>query len=254
MDCPAEEQMLRMKLANIDAIEKLSFDLNTRSLTIFHNGKLDTIKTAISSLNFGEKMVETGKHEGMLSNENDIADKKLLWIVLIINFTVFCGEIFFGFISNSMGLVADALDELSDAFVYGLSLYAILGTLSVKKRIARISGLLQLSLAVLGFAEVIRRFIGAELMPNTFLMIILSGIALAGNTASLIVLNKSKTKEIHIKTSQIFTSNDIITNIGVIAAAILVMILQTKIPDLVIGAVVFAFVLRGAITILRLSK
>jgi Co/Zn/Cd efflux system component len=254
MDCPAEEQMLRMKLANIAAIEKLSFDLNTRSLTIFHNGELDTIKEAISSLNFGEKVAETGKYEGIISNENDIADKKLLWAVLTINFTVFCGEIIFGFISNSMGLVADAFDELSDAFVYGLSLYAILGTLSVKKRIARISGFLQLGLAVWGFAEIIRRFINAELMPDAFLMIVLSCIALAGNTASLIILNKSKTKEIHIRASQIFTSNDIITNIGVIVAAILVTILQTRIPDLLIGAIVVAFVLRGAITILRLSK
>jgi Co/Zn/Cd efflux system component len=227
---------------------------NIRNFTIFHNGDLEAIKIAVASLNLGEKIVETGKYEDLLSKEGDVTDKKLLWIVFIINFTVFCGEIIFGFISNSMGLVADALDELSDAFVYGLSLYAIVGTLSVKKRIAKISGFLQLALAVCGFTEIIRRFIGFELMPNPFFMIILSCIALAGNTASLVVLNKSKTKEVYMRTSQIFTSNDIIANIGVIVAAILVTMLQTKIPDLVIGAIVFFFVLRGSLTIFRLSK
>ena len=33
-----------------------------------------------------------------------------------------------GWISKSMGLVADSLDRLADPFVYGLSLYAVGGT------------------------------------------------------------------------------------------------------------------------------
>jgi Co/Zn/Cd efflux system component len=153
-----------------------------------------------------------------------------------------------------MGLVADALDELSDAFVYGLSLYAITGTLLIKKCVARVSGIFQLALALWGFVAVVRRFIEAEAIPDPLIMVILSCFALAGNTASLILLGKSKTKEVHIKSSQIFTSNDVIANIGVIVAAVLVYFLQNRIPDLVIGAVVFSFVLRGAITILKLLK
>jgi Co/Zn/Cd efflux system component len=119
-------------------------------------------------------------------------------------------------------LVADALDELSGAFVYRLSLYAIAGTLQVKKRIAKVSGVFQLAFALWGFVEVVRRFIEAEAIPNPLIMVILSCIALSGNTASMILLGKSKTAEAHIKSSQIFTSNDVIANIGVIAAAVLV--------------------------------
>jgi Co/Zn/Cd efflux system component len=254
MDCPAEEQAVRMKLDGMAAVKALDFDLGKRNLTIYHEGELETVTAAVGSLGFGEKLLKTGAYTVALPHTNDAADKRLLWTVLIINFSVFAVEIVFGLIARSMGLVADAMDELSDAIVYGLSLYAIAGTLLVKKRIAQVSGVFQLLLALSGFAEVVRRFIGDEPVPNFLFMLIFSLIALAGNAASLVLLNKSKTQEVHIKSSQIFTSNDVIANIGVIIAAVLVSLLQSKIPDLVIGAVVLLFVLRGAITIFKLSR
>ena len=72
-----------------------------------------------------------------------------------------------GFIAGSMGLVADSLDMLADSIVYALSLFAVGGTVSRKKEIAGAAGYFQLVLAVLGFAEVIRRFWGME-RPLTF--------------------------------------------------------------------------------------
>lgn len=69
-------------------------------------------------------------------------------------------EILAGLIAGSMGLLGDSLDMLADTFVYGLSLMAVGGALSYKKQLARLSGWGQLLLALLGFAEVIRRFLG----------------------------------------------------------------------------------------------
>ena len=57
-----------------------------------------------------------------------------------------------------------------------------------------------------------------------------------------------------MQASSIFTSNDIIVNGGVILAGVLVYLLESKWPDLVIGGIVFTFVIRGAIRILNLSK
>ncbi|MDD3723871.1 MAG: hypothetical protein PHW92_15570 [Lutibacter sp.] len=37
-----------------------------------------------------------------------------------------------GLISKSMGLVADSLDMLADSFVYGISIFAVGGTLTRK--------------------------------------------------------------------------------------------------------------------------
>lgn len=254
MDCAAEEQMVRMKLEDNAAVKRLDFDLEHRRLTVLHMGRLQTIKAAVDSLNFGAEIAKTETYTGDVTAENAAADKKLLWTVLFINFGVFAIEIAAGLLAHSMGLVADSLDELADALIYALSIYAIAGSSIVKKRIARSSGVLQLVLALWGFIEIIRRVIGNEPTPNFIVMIVFSCVALAGNAASLHFLGKSKTKEVHIKATQIFTSNDVIVNIGVIIAAVLVAVLQNKIPDLVIGSIVFAIVLRGAITIFNLSK
>lgn len=87
------------------------------------------------------------------------------------------------------------------------------------------------------------------------MMIIVSLLALIANSLCLYILQKSKSKqEAHIKASLIFTSNDIIINIGVIIAALCVMWLNSMIPDLVVGAIVFLLVIQGAIRILKLAK
>ncbi len=256
MDCPSEEQMIRMKLSEIPSVKQLDFDLENRQLTLLHEGGLDEIITAIHSLDFGDEVLETGAYSSDVSPEpaQNGADKKLLITVLLINFSVFAIEITAGLIAHSMGLVADSLDELADAFVYALAIYAMLGSLIVKKRIARTSGVLQLVLALWGFVEVVRRFVADEPVPSFIIMILFSCIALAGNAASLYFLRKTGSGEVHIKATQIFTSNDVIVNIGVIIAAILVAALQSKIPDLIVGAVVFAIVLRGAIKIFKLAR
>ena len=254
MDCPSEEQMIRMRLADNSAVMELNFDLGNLQLTILHSGELDSIKRAIDSLNLDATIVETSSYTDENLADNGSADKRLLWTVLIINFSVFAVEVIAGIIAHSMGLVADSLDELADAFVYALSIYAVTGTMLSKKRIARASGVLQLLLAAWGFLEIVRRFIGNEPSPNFIVMIALSCVALAGNAVSLYLLRKSKTQEVHIKATQIFTSNDVIVNIGVIIAAVLVAVTQSRIPDLIVGAVVLLIVLRGALRIFKLSK
>jgi Co/Zn/Cd efflux system component len=57
-----------------------------------------------------------------------------------------------------------------------------------------------------------------------------------------------------MQASMIFTSNDVIINLGVIVAGILVNWLHSSTPDLIIGSIVFALVIQGAFRILKLSK
>jgi len=66
------------------------------------------------------------------------------------------------------------------------------------------------------------------------------------------LLQKSKSKEAHMKASMIFTSNDVIINVGVVLAGILVLLTNSKYPDLIIGSIIFLIVTRGAFRILRL--
>jgi len=253
MDCLSEENLIRLKLNDLSNIANLDFDIPNRKLTIHHTGDLNSIESAIAGLNLGGKVIST-EDSDQTSFSEEANQIKVLWTVLIINFAFFLIEIGAGFISGSMGLVADSLDMLADASVYAISLYAVGGTLQRKKNIARIAGYFQITLAVIGFAEVIRRFVGVERLPDFQTMIIVSIFALIANAICLYLLMKSKSKEAHMRASMIFTSNDVIINLGVITAGVLVLWLQSGMPDLIIGSIVFVLVIFGAIRILKLSK
>lgn len=254
MDCPSEENLIRMKLDGISSIVNLDFDIPNRKLTVFHSGEMDKIEKSVIELNLGGKKIST-EHTDQTEFEENASQKKLLWSVLGINFAFFIIEITTGIISKSMGLIADSLDMLADSFVYGISLFAVGGTLIKKKRIAKLAGYFQITLAIIGFVEVLRRFFGTEKLPDFSTMIIVSILALIANGICLYILQKSKSKEqAHMKASMIFTSNDVIINIGVIIAGFSVNWLNSNKPDLIIGTIVFILVVQGAIRILKLSK
>lgn len=253
MDCPSEENLIKIKLNEISVIHNLDFDIPNRKLTVYHYGELESIKSSIAELNFGDELISNEATESK-EFQKDLKQKKILWSVLALNFLFFIIEMTTGLISKSMGLVADSLDMLADSFVYGLSLIAVGGTIVLKKRIATIAGYFQIILALIGFVEVLRRFLGLELMPDYSTMIVVSIFALIANSLCLYLLQKSKSKEAHIQATMIFTSNDVIINLGVITAAIFVYILKSNIPDLIIGAIVFLVVIRGASRILKLGK
>lgn len=253
MDCPSEENLIRMKLQNIEGIAKQEFDLKGRVLTVYHTGDYKVIEHQLATLNLGSRFIES-LAAGDFHAEEDNRQRKVLWIVLAINFGFFLIEMSTGILSKSMGLVADSLDMLADAFVYGLSLFAVGAAVSRKKRVALICGYFQILLAAIGFIEVIRRFIGAEEMPVFQTMISISILALIANVICLLLLQRTKSNDAHIQASIIFSSNDVIINAGVILAGFLVWQLDNQIPDLVIGSIVFAIVVRGALRILKLAK
>ncbi|MBB3699494.1 Co/Zn/Cd efflux system component [Flammeovirga yaeyamensis] len=244
-----------MQLDGLEFIKKLEFDLEKRNLIVFHLEDNKEIIKRLEVLNLGVKFLNK---ENIDESELKVADtknqQKLLWSVLIINFVFFIIEITSGVISKSMGLVADSLDMLADSLVYGLSLWAVGSTVIRKKKVARLSGYFQITLAVMGIIEVIRRFLGFESMPDFRLMIGISILALIANGVCLFLLLKSKSNEAHMKASMVFTSNDVIINLGVIIAGVLVIFTKSKYPDLIIGGIVFLIVVRGALRILKLGK
>lgn len=253
MDCPSEENLIRLKLDGIKDISRLDFDIENHKLTVYHKNNLELIDKSIAELNLDSKILSTEVFSDEIHSE-ETNQSKVLWTVLIINFAFFVIEIVSGLFSNSMGLVADSLDMLADAFVYGISLYAVGGTVARKKNIAKLAGYFQITLAAIGFVEVLRRFLGVEAFPDFRTMIIVSIFALIANSICLYILQKSKSQEAHMRASMIFTSNDVIINLGVIIAGILVLLLNSGVPDLIVGSIVFVIVINGAFRILKLSK
>ena len=189
MDCPSEESLIRMKLDEISSIKNLDFDIPNRKLTVFHVGQIDQIEESILELNLGGRRLKTEQTNQTVFSENS-NQRKLLWTILAINFSFFILEITTGLISKSMGLVADSLDMLADSFVYGISLFAVGGTIIRKKRVAKFAGYFQILLAAIGFLAVLRRINNTKILPDYSTMIVVSILALIANGICLYLIQK----------------------------------------------------------------
>ena len=180
----------------------------------------------------------------------DQSQRQVLYWLLGINATMFVIEMGIGLLADSTALIADSLDMLADAVVYGVALYAIGKSLLHKANAARISGFFQMALGVLIIIDIVRRSIyGSE--PVSVLMMAMGAVALVANVICLVIIRKQRNEEVHMRASWIFSANDVIANLGVIFAGVLVFWLDSRWPDLVIGVIVSCVVLRGAKMILE---
>ena len=180
----------------------------------------------------------------------DQSQRQVLYWLLGINATMFVIEMGIGLLADSTALIADSLDMLADAVVYGIALYAIGKSLLHKANAARISGFFQMALGVLIIIDIVRRSIyGSE--PVSGLMMAMGAVALVANVICLVIIRKQRNEEVHMRASWIFSANDVIANLGVIFAGVLVFWLDSRWPDLVIGVIVSCVVLRGAKMILE---
>lgn len=255
MDCASEERLVRMQLDSVPGVKGMRFDLSGRTMTIQHIENPSVLLEALKPLGFGAALVSTSRvMETVLPpNEADAEEGRVLKKLLAINAGMFVVELVAGLIAQSTGLIADSLDMFADAAVYGLSLYAVGKLVSYKRRAARFSGYIQLLLAVMALSEVARRYMyGAE--PNAPYMIAVAFVALIANVSCMALLAKHREGAVHMKASWIFSTNDVIANIGVIIAGVLVYFTKAGWPDLVIGTIIAVVVLRGAVSILRISS
>ncbi|MDH5389172.1 MAG: cation transporter [Gammaproteobacteria bacterium] len=177
-------------------------------------------------------------------------ERRILLTLLCINALMFVVEITLGIFSESTALIADSLDMLADATVYGIGLYAVGRSPLLKIKAARTSGLFQIVLGLCVLFDVLRRLIwGSE--PESSLMMSIGILALIANTICLILISKHKDGEIHMRASWIFSKNDVIANIGIIISGGLVYLLDSRFPDLIIGMLISIIVVRGGMSIIK---
>lgn len=254
MDCAAEERLVRMALEGRPGVKSVHADLAARQVTVLHEGHADEVAGALTSLRLGARVSSSAaaseSEEVVPPTRADEA--RTLKIVLIINAAMFLAEIVGAFLADSSALLADSLDMFADAAVYGLALFGVHRARTTQLKAARLSGALQLLLALGALSEVVRRFLfGSE--PEAPLMVIVALVALAANATSMWLLSHHRAGGAHMKASWIFTTNDVIANVGVILAGVLVRVLGSPLPDLVVATIIAFIVLNGAVRILRLE-
>lgn len=184
---------------------------------------------------------------------HDAAERRTLARVLAINATQVAVAGTVGILADSAGLLGAALDNLGDAAVYIVSLYAVGRTVVAKSRAARLSGVLLIMSALGLLAEVVRRFVGGS-EPIGLAMLVVALANAATNLLNLRLLRAHRERGVHLKASWIFTTNDAVVNGGTALSGILVMILDSRVPDLLIGLVVAGMVLKGGWEILGQAR
>lgn len=180
-------------------------------------------------------------------------ERRTLLVVLLINALMFVVELGFGLKAGSNGLIADSLDMLADAGVYGVSLAAVGRSIRQQQRAARLSGWLQIALALWVLLDGLRRSLqGRE--PISALMVGVGALALLANLICLLLVRRHRQGGVHMRASLIFSSNDTLANLGVIVAGGLVAWSGSPIPDLLIGGAIGLLVLHGGRRILRQAR
>lgn len=176
-------------------------------------------------------------------------ERRVLRIALLLNAAMAVMGGIAGWLAQSTGLLADALDMLSDASAYAIGLMAIGRSARFKANAAWLSGFALLILGVAVLAEVARRVAyGAE--PLSGWMIGTALLSLAVNLTVLRLLSPLKSGEVHLRATWLFTRADVVANVGVIVAGALVFWLASPYPDYVIGVLIGLYVIREAAEIL----
>lgn len=253
MDCPSEERLIRMRLAGF--ANRLEFDLPGRHLTVWHGITAEAVLDLLAPLGFGARLEASEAATAALPEYVagcEAQEGRTLIVLLTINALMFVVEGLAGWWAQSSGLLADGLDMFADAAVYGAALWAVGRGTASEFSAARLAGWLQALLAAGLFAQVGWRIThGAE--PVGMAMMGISLLALGANLACLLLIGRHRDGGAHMRASYIFSASDVLANIGVIIAGALVLWSGSEWPDFIIGAIIGAIVLLGALRILRLK-
>ena len=163
--------------------------------------------------------------------------RRILWLVLVINLVMFLVEGIAGWLAQSNALMADALDMLGDSAIYGFSLFVIQHDPVWRTR----AGILS--------SAIYRVYYHA--VPDASTMGIIGGLALAANLFCAYLLLRFKDDDINMRSAWLCSRNDVLANLGVLAAAGGVAWTGSHWPDLAVGVVIAGLILQSSFGIFK---
>lgn len=176
---------------------------------------------------------------------NDTHYRKVLWYCLIANAAMFILQTVGSYEALSVSLLANALDFLSDAANYGISLFVLAMSIRAKSYASLFKGA---SLGLVGMWVAFETYSHAliEQVPQPFIMIVISFLGLAVNVICAVLLYKFRAGDSNRESVWICSRNDAIGNMAVIVAAAGVFASHTAWPDIIVAAILGILALSGA--------
>lgn len=178
------------------------------------------------------------------------AYKRVLWMVIALNATMFVVEVGAGLTARSTALQADALDFLGDTATYALSLYVIGRPLRWRASAALFKGLSLGAFGLWVLGSVIYRTFVLD-TPEALTMGVVGTAALAVNLLSAWLLFSYRDGDANVRSVWLCSRNDAIGNLAVLLAAGGVVASDTAWPDLIVATIMATLFLKGAVQIVR---
>jgi len=155
-----------------------------------------------------------------------------------------------GLLAHSTSLLADSLDMLGDALVYGFSLFVLARSLRWQAAGALAKGAFMLAFGLAVLAEAAFK-VFHPIMPSVETMGIVGAAALAANIVCFSLLYRHRSDNLNMSSTWLCSRNDLIANAGVLVAAGTTYLLASRWPDIIVGCIIAGLFLRSAFDVLR---
>jgi cation diffusion facilitator family transporter len=168
----------------------------------------------------------------------------------VINAVMFVVEGGAGLLAHSTSLLADGLDMLGDALVYGFSLFVLMRSARWQAGAALAKGgfMLAFGLGVMG--EAVYKMVH-PIMPRVETMGLIGGLALVANLVCFFLLSQHRSDNLNMRSTWLCSRNDLIANGGVLLAAVGSYLLVSRWPDILVGVLIASVFLHSAWSVIR---
>ena len=261
MDCSSCAAKIEGVARKVEGVADVKVSIASQVMTLEVDEpatRLPLLESAITGLGYQLDRIGASRDTADGDDDDRIPDlshvtpayKRALWIVVLLNVGYGVVEIVGSFLAGSQALQADALDFLGDGMISFLGLVAVGWGLAARAKAALLQGIF-LGLLGLGVvaSTVYRVFI--EHQPESVLMGGFALVAFVVNVLAAVVLIPHRKGDANMRAVWLFSRNDAIGNLAVVAAAGLVWWTGTQWPDLVVAFAVAGLFLHSAWSIIR---
>ena len=175
---------------------------------------------------------------------------KTLLMVLAINAVMFLIEFTAGLLASSTALLADSLDMLGDALVYGFSLYVVSRNDAWKSASAFLKSGIMAAFGVFVLGQAVFKLLN-PVTPQFEMIGSIGLLALVMNATCLFLLWHHRSEDVNMRSVWLCSRNDIIANTSVLVAALFVWLLNSQWPDLAVGLGIAVLFLRSSIQVFQ---
>jgi Co/Zn/Cd efflux system component/copper chaperone CopZ len=261
MDCASCAAKIEGAARKVAGVSEVKVSIASQIMTIEVDdpaARLPVVESAVTALGYQLDRLDAPKGSADGDDDDRIPDlshvtpayKRALWIVVLLNVGYGIVEIAGSFLAGSQALQADSLDFLGDGLISFLGLIAVGWGLAARAKAALLQGIF-LGLLGLGVVASTLYRVFVEQQPESLLMGGFALVAFGVNVLAAVVLLPHRKGDANMRAVWLFSRNDAIGNLAVVAAAVVVWWTGSQWPDLIVAFAVAGLFLQSAWSIIR---